>query len=412
VDGRRDFPIGDRIIQVPDSPISHDRLQELASSSVRLTEILGQSRGAYPPVVTVAAGPVETVGSDWLVKADASDAVLDEFLSLAVREAADADATGAEPHDVFLGLTRYMPDCVIERGVGEEALEYCLAYLSAGERDFFFGRMSRPDVTSESLRAAHRRISTVALRAGHVYFYYQFLRHNMDALVDECPDDLAEFMLDRRFPVSHVGVHCLILAIKHSSNSEPYIQRWIDWIAEERFDSATSGNATYTMYTFLGDHLGDGRLRALRDAAHSHIVHLLQSPEKVTQARIHLNALVTARYAAADELVTAITNSGLGETTSSQTSSACRWTRCGSCPETRPGKATSSRPCGASSRLKSGPAPSRRHFQCVGDERQPTTHGREPRARRRSTALIHRCRPSAPRTLPHHCCRSFTDKSR
>jgi hypothetical protein len=34
---------------------------------------------------------------------------LDDFISLPEREAADADATGSKPHDVFFGLTRYMP---------------------------------------------------------------------------------------------------------------------------------------------------------------------------------------------------------------------------------------------------------------------------------------------------------------
>jgi hypothetical protein len=39
------------------------------------------------------------------------------------------------------------------------------------------------------------------------------------------------------------------------------------------------------------------------------------------------------------------------------------------------------------------------------------SHGCDPLAGRRSTALIHRCRPSAPRTRPHHSCRSFTHQS-
>jgi hypothetical protein len=283
----------------------HDRLQELASSSVRLTEILGQLRGA---------GLHKVVGPDPLVHADASHAVLDEFLSLAVREAAGADASGAKkPHNVFFGLALSLPDCVIERGVGEEALEYCLTHgnLSSDDLGFVFRNMSRPRGPSESVCDAHRRINNVAIRAGHVHYYYQFLRHNIDALLDECPEDLADFMLDPRFPVSLNGLHCFILAIEHSRNPEPYIRRWIDWIAEERFDSATPGDATDAMYAFLGSHRDDARLRAIRVAAHNHLVDLLRSPEKVTQARLHLNALVTEKYAAARELVTAITTSGL-----------------------------------------------------------------------------------------------------
>ena len=264
--------------------MTQDRLQELASSSVRLSEALGQLRGAGLPIA---------VGPDPLVHADASDAVLNEFLSLAVREAAAAYASGAKPHQVFLGLALSIPDCVIERGVGEEALEYCLAHESMSPNDLkdIFKYMSRPRGPNESPCAAHRRLTNVALRAGHVSDYHEFLRHNIDELVEECPEDLAEFMLDPRFPVSHFGLYCLFLAIQHSRNSEPYIRRWVDWIAEERFDSPTPWNATYTMYNLLRDHPDDVRLRPVREAAHNHIVHLLQSPEKLTQAALHLNAL-------------------------------------------------------------------------------------------------------------------------
>jgi hypothetical protein len=248
------------------------------------------------------------------VHADASDAVLDLFLSLAVRETAAADATGARPHTVFFGLALSLPDCVIERGVGEEALEYCLAHrnLSPGELDFVFRNMSGPRGPFESLCAAHRRISQVAVRAGHTVYYQKFLQDNISELVQECPDDLADFMLGAQFSASSTGVDCLVPAIQHSSDFEPYVQRWIDWIAEGRFDSAGPGYGNTTvMYRYLDRYLDNARFRAARVAAHAHLVHLLQSPEKVSQARLHLNALVMAPYAAADELVAAITNSGL-----------------------------------------------------------------------------------------------------
>ena len=40
-----------------------------------------------------------------------------------------------------------------------------------------------------------------------------------------------------------------------------------------------------------------------------------------------------------------------------------------------------------------------------------TSHACESLARRRSTALLHRRRPSGPRTRPHHSCRSFIHQS-
>jgi len=283
--------------------MTQDRLQELASSSVQLTEVLGWLRGSGLP---------DGVGPDPLVHADASDAIVDEFLSLAVREA--GDATDARPHHVFLGLALSLPDCVVERGVGEEALEYCLASknLSRDDVGFIFRNMSRPPGPHESLCAAHRRISGVAIRAGHARFYYEFLMDNINELVDECPADLADFMLDPRFPVDLNGLHCLILAIEHSGSFERYAQRWIDWILEGRFDSFGPGHVEPgALYNSLQERRDNPRFGAVRAAAHIHFVHLLQSPEKVDQAGHHLRGLLIERYAASDELVTAITRSGL-----------------------------------------------------------------------------------------------------
>jgi hypothetical protein len=281
---------------LPGSDVTNDRLQELASSSVDLTQILEELRGA---------GLREVVGFDPLLHADAPNAVLDEFLSLAVREA---------PEHVIFGLALSIPACVIKRGVGAEALEYCLAHrnLSPADLDFVFSNMSARPGPQESLCAAHRRVSTVAVRAGHTAYYQRFLRDNIVELVEECPDDLADFMLDAQFSASSAGVDCLVLALEHSSDFEPYVQRWIDWIVEGRFDSAGPGNANTTvMYGYLGHYLDNPRFRAVRVAAHAHLVQLLQSPEKIAQAWRHLQAILSAPYAAADEVVTAIERSGL-----------------------------------------------------------------------------------------------------
>jgi hypothetical protein len=53
------------------------------------------------------------------------------------------------------------------------------------------------------------------------------------------------------------------------------------------------------------------RFTAVRVAAHAHLVHLLQSPQKTAEAWDNLQAILSARYGAADEVVTAIRHSGL-----------------------------------------------------------------------------------------------------
>jgi hypothetical protein len=141
--------------------------------------------------------------------------------------------------------------------------------------------------------------------------YYSFLRNNIAELVEEHPDDLAG--LHARPPIlgERLGPDSLVLATKHSTDFEPYVQRGSTgsrWDAFTRPDRATEN--TTVMYGYLGRYLDNARLRAVRVAAHAHLVHLLQSPEKVAQAW-KFRAILSAPYAAADEVVTAIRRSGL-----------------------------------------------------------------------------------------------------
>ncbi len=279
--------------------MANDRLQELASSDAGLTDILGQLRGA---------GLREVVGPDPLLRAEVPDTVLDEFLSVAVRDVSDR---------VIFGLALSLPACIIQRGVGQEALQYCLDHrnLTPDELSSVWDRMARPDGPSESLRAAHRRIGTVVVRAGRVgpsYRYYQFLRDNIEQLVRECPEDLADVMLGPEFSARGSGLDSLVLAVEHSTDPEPYVRRWIDWIDEGRFDSAgpDHGNCQ-VMYSYLQDHRADPQFTAIRTAAHIHLVQLVKSPERVNEAWHNLRGMFEARYALAGEALAAIIRSGV-----------------------------------------------------------------------------------------------------
>ena len=68
----------------------------------------------------------------------------------------------------------------------------------------------------------------------------------------------------------------------------------MDWMAEERFDwtGPRYGNAT-AMGRYLGSHPDDARFGV---AIIEHLVHLLQSPEKVAPAWEHLQAILSVRY--------------------------------------------------------------------------------------------------------------------
>jgi hypothetical protein len=281
--------------------MENDRLREVASSSVQLTQILEELRGDGLPHV---------VGFNPLLHVDASDAVLDEFLSLAVREAAD--------HVIF-GLALPLSVCFIERGVGEEALEYCLDQrnLSRDQRESLFWNMSRRG-TFEGLCAAQRRISQVAIRAGHTAHYlHQFLQDNIDELVSNCPEDLADFIAAPQFSPHNGDLDCLVLVMERSRNVEPYVRRWIDWIAEGGFDGPepSYGNAT-VMWGYLVTNWDDARFQPVRLAAVAHVVHLLQSQENLLGAWHQFQGILSEARSAegsaiAEEVRTAIQRSGL-----------------------------------------------------------------------------------------------------
>ena len=257
-----------------------------------LTEALRQLRsgGLQRPV----GGP------DVLRDADAPDAVLDEFLSLAVREAADV-----EPDTVLLGLALSIPVCVVDRGAGREALEYCLAHpdLAAYHKDQFFPRMSMRRGARESLPMAHERVREVATRAGDLSHYYAFVRDNVEELLDQCPEALAAAVLAPGFASANYGVDTLALVIGHSRNPEPFVRSWITSITQGQFDTSSADYVRGILYAVLGREGAEPGIRPVREAAHAHVVRLLQSPATVAPASRHLSSMVKRRYPAAAEVL-------------------------------------------------------------------------------------------------------------
>ncbi|MCA1481397.1 hypothetical protein, partial [Bradyrhizobium sp. NBAIM08] len=99
--------------------------------------------------------------------------------------------------------------------------------------------------------------------------YRHFLRHNIEELVEQCPDDLAGFMLDPEFPVKWNGLECHLLAIRHNPRPGAYVQRWLEWIADGCFDSADDERMCRTLYQLLSL-CRDAPFAAVRGAVHAH----------------------------------------------------------------------------------------------------------------------------------------------
>src|SRR5215207_1147136 len=90
--------------------MSGDRLAALANTDPGLSEALRQLRRG--------GGLYAGTGPDALHNADVSPEVLEEFLTLAVREA---------PDDQVFGLAVTLPGLIYRRGAGQEALDVLLS---------------------------------------------------------------------------------------------------------------------------------------------------------------------------------------------------------------------------------------------------------------------------------------------
>ena len=101
--------------------MSGDQLAALANADPGLSEALRQLRRG--------GGLRDGTGPDPLQNADVSPEVLEEFLTLAVREA---------PDDQVFGLAVTLPRLIHRRGAGQEALDVLLSErsLTPDQRDW------------------------------------------------------------------------------------------------------------------------------------------------------------------------------------------------------------------------------------------------------------------------------------
>jgi hypothetical protein len=229
--------------------------------------------------------------------------VLDEFLSLAVREVDDR---------VIFGLALSLPACILLRGVGQEALDYCLANrtLSDARRAHVQNRLSNLRGVGETACDHLRRLRGYAGFSGATYFYYKVLSEDADEVFANCSEEITEYLTDPCFgPKGNRNLDCVVIAIEHSRDPLPFIKHWIDWLDAGLFDSEnrTSGS----IYYYLDLHPDDPKFRQIAQAAHAHIVELLSSPDRVVQTWWHLRGLLERKYAGANKVVAAVRRSGL-----------------------------------------------------------------------------------------------------
>lgn len=266
--------------------VSPDRLSELAASSLLLRAALEELRG----------DGISNATADALISAQVADVELSEFLSLIARE--------LHGHPLF-GLAISIVYYVDQRGVGQEALDFC---LRSGELDRWqvssIGLHMVYVTTPEGVLWCHATLTTT-IRDDAVY--YMFLERHADVVLDRCADDMTAYLLH---PSRGPGSYNLVsfeLAVDRLPDPAPFRRRWFDWINDGYFDreERPGREPATSLYQVLNRRWGEERFTDIADAIETHVHLLMKSPsgDGVRDGLYHLVAMVDAEYRGVDRVL-------------------------------------------------------------------------------------------------------------
>jgi hypothetical protein len=267
--------------------MTQDRIEQLAALAPELGPILDELRGS---------GLREPVGPDPLLSPALPAGVLDEFLSLAVRECNDAN---------LFGLALALPMCAFQRGAGYEALEYALTRrgLPPDRREFVAGRMLGAKSIADVVWA-----HGIVLSTQNTGLYHSFLSRHARVVADKCFDSLATFLLDPARGPGGFTANCVELVLQQDVAAPwPFVRRWLEWLDGGLFDglSPRAGERPAVMYRILGDNADREAFAPLRDAAHRRVVTLVGT-RRLPAAWQHLAGMVEAGYQGAPLAIDAL----------------------------------------------------------------------------------------------------------
>ena len=280
--------------------IAADRLSELTSSSGLLRTALAELRGKGLSNSTAEA----------LVSSKVADIELSEFLNLAAEETSGSTQ--------LFGLAISLVQYIDERGVGHQALDFCLRSGRLEDRlvESVGRQMQTVKSTAAVLWCHSRMVSVIRSDA----YYHSFLQRHIDLVADQCYDEMAAYLLQPDRGPGNYNLDSFELVIGHVENPAPFQNRVFDWIREKCFDlqgadRVEGWESPDVLYAMLNDHWGQARFDKIARAIQNHVRHLMKpvrdwSAEEglllhrsVREGMFHLIAMVGKHYRGAEQVL-------------------------------------------------------------------------------------------------------------
>jgi hypothetical protein len=274
-------------IDPDDQAVRTERLAVLAADSPLLGAVLDDLRNR-PGLSDAIAEAVPSSRTD--------DASLSEFLSLVARE-----VTGWK----LYGVATLAFDCVEERGVGHEALLYCVTgdRLDADQRKHIGLRLTNVS-SPEGVVWCHTLLTT-ALKDDQIY--HRFLVRHADTVLPQLFDEACAYLLKPNRGPGKYNVDTFAFMLDRADNPRPFQRRWIEWIRDGFFDrDRRAGSETAQVhYRILNEYWSHAAFAELAPVTHQHVRSLLrsESTERNRDGLNHLGSMLDARYLGAEEVL-------------------------------------------------------------------------------------------------------------
>ncbi|MEP7265668.1 MAG: hypothetical protein ABI772_14275, partial [Bacteroidota bacterium] len=138
--------------------------------------------------------------------------------------------------------------------------------------------------------------------------YNTFIQKHFKEIEKKCNDDILNYLLIPDRGPRKYNVDTFAYIIEHGSNTLPFIEKWISWIKQGRFDGGEKDNEGSEILYLKFNHISPSKqelFQPIIKAAHDHVYYLLKlslTETDINKGLYHLIGMLHGKYKHAEEI--------------------------------------------------------------------------------------------------------------